>query len=111
MAAARIFQKNRIKILEARLAAANDEQSRGAHSGVKGKGHKNKGSGKSAPFAIRMPQELIEMDAKTSDNSPIYFEFNLRGCKLAAAGASCKKGKHACCWTGCHKPHSQRSHV
>jgi hypothetical protein len=103
--------QNRIKNLEARLAAAGDvDNSRRSNSGGKGKGSGSKGSGKSAPYAIRMPQELIGMDAKTSDDSPICFDFNLGGCKLASAGASCKKGKHVCCRTGCHKPHSQRSH-
>jgi hypothetical protein len=103
--------QNRIKNLEARLAANADVgNSRRSKPAGKGKRSGSKGSGKSAPYAIRMPQELIGMDAKTSDDSPICFDFNLGGCKLAAAGASCKKGKHVCCKTGCHKPHSQRSH-
>jgi hypothetical protein len=100
----------RIKSLEACLASnSSGEPSRPSQPSGKRRQSGNRGGGKST-YAIRMPPELIGMDACTSDVSSICFDFNLAGCKLAAAGASCKKGKHVCCRTGCHKPHSQRAH-
>jgi hypothetical protein len=82
----------RIKSLEARLASnSSGESSRPSKPSGKGRRSGNKGGGKST-YAIRLPRGLSGMDAKTSDDSSICFDFNLAGWKLAAAGASCKKG-------------------
>ena len=47
---------------------------------------------------------------QTSSGEPICFNFNLRGCPNAAAGAKCPRGWHLCAETGCQKPHPLTEH-
>ena len=77
----------------------------------KGKG-KGKGKGKNKDYKAPVPVELLpEGVSKTVDDEPICFSYNCkRGCRDAAAGGYCAKGKHVCCYKGCFKPHTFKQH-
>ena len=47
---------------------------------------------------------------QTSSGEPICFNFNLRGCPNAAAGAKCPRGWHLCVEPGCQKSHPLLEH-
>ena len=70
--------------------------------------HKGQGKGKGKEsFNFRA------LDGKcktTSAGEPICFNFNLRGCPNAAAGARCPRGWHVCAEPGCQKAHPMSSH-
>ena len=70
---------------------------------------KGKGKGKVAKAKRgMMPRGLIGMDARTDDDEPICFDYNLAGCTRARPGETCHKAKHVCCKKGCHWAHSQK---
>ena len=77
-----------------------DSGYKGNQASRKGKG-KNKGGGGSS-FAPRGIQGAVGRDAK---GRPICFNYNLSDCPDAAAGATCKKGRHVCFKANCFKPH------
>jgi hypothetical protein len=47
---------------------------------------------------------------QTSSGEPICFNFNLRGCPNASAGAKCPRGWHLCAEPGCQKSHPLSEH-
>jgi hypothetical protein len=47
---------------------------------------------------------------QTSSGEPLCFNYNLRGCPNAAAGARCPRGWHLCAEPGCQKPHPLTEH-
>ena len=53
-----------------------------------------------------IPEALKGMHARTPQNKPICFSYNLGKCK---AGAKCKF-LHVCCKPGCYKPHPVSEH-
>lgn len=61
-------------------------------SKTKGKG---KGS-KSTPRQAPVPKALAGLHGNTPQGDRICYNYNLSGCSLAGAGASCAKGKHVC---------------
>ena len=81
----------------------------GRDSGYKGQNFFRKGKGKSkgqsqgSSFAPRGIKGAVGRDAR---GRPICFNFNLSECQDAAAGASCKKGRHVCFKANCFKPHA-----
>ena len=80
-----------------------------AHKG-KGKGKKGKSkNSNSGP----VPKQLVESGCVGVDdkNRRIYFNYNLTGCKGAAAGAQCPRGWRICAKAGCFAPHAQHEHV
>ena len=77
--------------LKAEAAAAKAAASAArAHRGAKGA---VKGS-----HGPRMPRQLIGECARTSDNRPICFNYNLGKCdEKVKPGQSCSRGVHVCC--------------
>ena len=68
---------------------------------------KGQGKGKGKDSNMRA------LDGKCKTNAagePICFNFNLRGCPNAAAGARCPRGWHVCAEPGCQKAHPLTSH-
>ena len=66
---------------------------------------KGKGKGKTDHNA-----KLDGKCKQTTSGEPICFNFNLRGCPNAAAGAKCPRGWHLCAELGCQKPHPLSEH-
>jgi hypothetical protein len=75
---------------------------KGQGSNKKGKG-KAKGTNQGSSYAPRGIKGAVGRDAR---GRPICFNFNLSECQEAAAGASCKKGKHVCFKANSFKPHA-----
>ena len=86
------------------------ENLQGQIRNMKSKGGKNSGKGKTKTSFIKMPAGLIGQNPVTEDGESKCFDFNLKGCKLAAPGGRCVKGLHLCTRIGCDKPHSQKDH-
>ena len=98
---------NKIRKLEAALAAANKSGNKG---GGKGK-DKGKGQGKDkGKRSVSMPPDLRGMESRFQDR-PICFDFNLRhGCRLAVGpDGACQKGMHVCAQRGCAGNHAATS--
>ena len=68
----------------------------------KGKGKNKKGK----PGAASAPRGYPGCTGRDPKNRPICFDFNISSCPHAAQGAACKKGRHICFKSGCHKPHA-----
>ena len=80
---------------------------RGVKEGPKGKGKgKKKGGDKSKGSSGPIPKELVDSGCVGMDSQGrrLCFNYNLRGCKDAAAGAQCKRGWHLCAKPDCHGP-------
>ena len=82
----------------------------GQGSGYKGQSFSRKGKGKAkhggaqgSSFAPRGIKGAVGRDSK---GRAICFNFNLSECPDAAAGASCKRGRHVCFKANCFKPHA-----
>ena len=72
------------------------------NSGKKGKG-KAKNNAQGSSFAPRGIKGAVGRDSK---GRAICFNFNLSERTDAAAGASCKRGRHVCFKANCFKPHA-----
>ena len=70
----------------------------------KGKWSNSKGQSRFAATGGPVPSVLKGGAAKTSDGAPICFNYNLRGCQGAKAGAKCNRGLHVCakCFSSDH---------
>lgn len=80
-----------------------------AGSGSAGKSKKAKGTGKGKDKSKGLT--MNDKNKTHSNGEPLCFNFNLRGCPNAKAGAKCKNGWHVCAEPGCGKPHALREHA
>lgn len=85
---------------------AGDHSSTTFDQDHKGKGGKGKGKNKNktggSSVAPRGMTGCVGRDAKGRN---ICFDYNLNDCKHAAAGGTCKKGRHVCFKANCFKTH------
>lgn len=104
-------QKRRIRELEdenARLRQAARAGGRPGPSTGGGKG-KSKAQGKGGS---KGNFKLMADKMKNLPNGePICFNFNIRGCPDAAAGARCNRGWHLCAEPGCQQKHAMINHT
>ena len=68
------------------------------------------GKGRNRVDRMKLPQELLGMEAVGADGLSRCFAFNMDGCKQAKPGGRCSRGTHQCMRPGCGKAHSQRDH-
>jgi len=71
----------------------------------KGKG---KGKQKNGPGLTVAPRGFPGCVGKDNKGRSLCFDFNIKGCKHAAAGGVCKNGRHNCFLANCFQPHAWR---
>ena len=100
------LSRNQRRKQQARQKQQQQEQDRAA------KRHKGdgKGGGKGDGKGPRNGQLMAGKSTTTSSGEPICFNYNLRGCPNAAAGAKCHRGWHLCAEPGCQKAHPMSEH-
>ena len=106
--------RNKMANLENELRGTKRKLAEG-HTGDgkgKGKSSKGKGSGRGGRSdRSRIPESLRNKKAKTSNDEPICYNYNLPcGCSEAAPGERCRRGWHVCAEPGCHATHSILKH-
>ena len=77
------------------------DRSKGGDRGKGDRGNQGGGSGSSAG----VPAELRPGVGRMADGTPICYAYNLEGCRDAADGGQCKRGRHVCTRMGCQRSH------
>ena len=76
-----------------------------------GKGGACKGGGKGKGKKSLRPPELSGCWNRDASGQFLCWAYNsVAGCTLAAAGATCPKGRHVCMKPGCQQPHPACDH-
>ena len=71
---------------------------------------KSDSKGKGKGLGPNMPPELRGHAYQTGDGVSICFGFNTGNCNRVKPGEKCPRGLHVCCFKGCEKNHSLKSH-
>ena len=84
-------------------ATGRDTSYKGQSFTRKGKGKGKQSNAQGSSFAPRGIKGAVGKDSK---GRAICFNYNLSECQDAAAGASCRRGRHVCFKANCFKPHA-----